>query len=52
MLGQTVYNGNATITNGNINERIDLNNTLANGMYILNITAGSDRKSMQFVVNK
>jgi uncharacterized protein YjdB len=52
ILGQTVYNGNATITNGNINERIDLNNTLANGMYILNITAGSDRKSMQFVVNK
>ncbi len=52
MLGQTVYNGNATIANGGINERIDLSNTLANGMYILNITAGGDRKSMQFVINK
>jgi len=52
MLGQIVYNGNATITNGNIDERIDLNNTLANGMYILNITAGSDHKSIQFVVNR
>ncbi len=52
MLGQIVYNGNATITNGTINESVDLNNTLANGMYILNITSGSDRKSIQFVVNR
>lgn len=52
MLGQIVYNGNATISNGNLDERIDLNNTLANGMYILNITAGSDHKSIHFVVNR
>ncbi len=52
MLGQVVYKNMVTTTNGNINERVTLASDLANGMYILNVTAGSDRKSIHFVVKQ
>ncbi len=52
MLGQVVYKNMITTTNGNINERVTLATDLANGMYILNVTAGSDRKSIHFVVKQ
>jgi hypothetical protein len=52
MLGQVVYKNTVTTTNGAINERVTLTSDLANGMYILNVTAGSDRKSIHFVVKQ
>jgi uncharacterized protein YjdB len=52
MLGQVVYKNTVTATNGAINERVTLTSDLANGMYILNVTAGSDRKSIHFVVKQ
>lgn len=52
MLGQVVYKNTVTTTNGNINERVTMASELANGMYILNVTAGSDRKSIHFVVKQ
>ena len=52
MLGQVVYTSAANVSNGQINERIQIVNTLANGMYILNVTTGTDRKSFHFVVKQ
>ncbi len=36
MLGQIVYKNTVTAVNGNLNEQVQLNKSLANGMYILN----------------
>jgi uncharacterized protein YjdB len=52
MLGQVVYSSEITAKGGVINERIELNNTLANGMYLLNLSNGSDRKVFHFVVKQ
>jgi len=52
MLGQVVYRSEATANGGELNERIELNNTLANGMYLLNLSTGSDRKVFHFVVKQ
>jgi hypothetical protein len=52
MLGQVVYSSEVTAKGGVINERIELNNTLANGMYLLNLSNGSDRKVFHFVVKQ
>ncbi len=41
MLGQSVYKNTAMAHNGNINEQVQLNSSLANGMYILNVRSGS-----------
>jgi uncharacterized protein YjdB len=52
MLGRVVYNSEITSRNGNINEHIEMNNKLANGMYILNMRS-ADRSSMfHFVVEQ
>jgi hypothetical protein len=50
MLGQSVYTGKAMTHNGNINEKVQLNGSLANGMYLLNIRTGSDNVTFHFVV--
>ncbi len=44
MLGQVVYTSKVMTHNSSINERISLDNTLANGMYLLNIrtSVGTD----------
>ncbi len=52
MLGQTVYKGNVMSHAGSINERIKLSNTLANGMYMLNVKTASENKAFHFVLKQ
>jgi hypothetical protein len=52
MLGQSVYKGKVMAKNGVINEQIQLTNNLANGMYMLNLQSGEDRKVFHFVLEQ
>ncbi len=52
MLGQVVYEGKIAVTNGKINEQIRLNQTLANGMYLLDARSGSESSVFHFVIEK
>ncbi|MES2702624.1 MAG: Ig-like domain-containing protein [Bacteroidota bacterium] len=52
MLGQTVYSSKVMARNGVINQQLQLDNTLANGMYMLNMVAGEDRKVFHFVLEQ
>ncbi len=52
MLGQVVYSGTAKARGGNLNERVQLSSGLANGMYLLNISNGNDRKVLHFVLKQ
>jgi hypothetical protein len=52
MLGQVVYSGTAKARGGNLNERVQLSSGLANGMYLLNISNGNDRKVFHFVLKQ
>lgn len=52
MLGQVVYKSIAQTHNGEINERIELQNGLANGMYMLNLRAGSEQKVFHVVIEQ
>ena len=52
MLGQVVYNNKVTAHNGSINEQVQLSNTLANGMYLLNLRSGTDHKIFHFVIEQ
>lgn len=52
MLGQTIYSSKVTANHGNINERIRLDNTLANGMYMLNLRSAAGNKVFHVVVEQ
>ncbi len=52
MLGQVVYTNKVMTQNGLINERIQLDNTLANGMYILNLHSDSQNNTFHFVIEQ
>jgi subtilisin-like proprotein convertase family protein len=52
MLGQQVYSGKAAVKNGKLNEAIQLSNTLANGMYMLNLRSGNEKKVFHLVVQQ
>ena len=52
MLGQVIYKQNATTQNGSLNEQISLSNSLANGMYLLNVSSGTEHKVFHFVIEK
>ncbi len=52
MLGQVVYKKNVMTHNGNISEQISLGNTLANGMYMLNLNSVSGHKVFHFVIEQ
>jgi hypothetical protein len=52
MLGQVVYKEKITVRNGNINERILLSNTLANGMYMLSLHSSNENKVFHFVLEQ
>jgi len=52
MLGQMVYSNKVMIQNANINEKIQLSNSLANGMYILNLRSGSQNSVFHFVIEQ
>ncbi len=52
MLGQTVYSNYVKVRGGNINERITLGNTLANGMYILNLRSDITNNIFHIIVER
>ncbi len=52
MLGQVVYTNKVMAHSGNINERIKLSNTLANGMYILSLHSDVANNVFHIVVEQ
>ena len=52
MLGQMVYKSNVMTQGGNINERIQLNKNIANGMYILNLRSEAGNNVFHIVVEQ
>ena len=52
VLGQAVYTGNTTAQNGSVNAHVTLANTVANGMYLVSLTSGSDRVVFHVVINR
>jgi len=52
MIGKVVYKANFTAKNGTINEQINLNSNLANGMYLLNLHSETETGVLHFVMEK
>ena len=52
MVGQVVYSNRLMAHNGELNEKIELRNNLANGMYIINLRSGSEHKVIHMVVEQ
>lgn len=52
MLGQVVYRSKVQVRNGNLNERIVLDNTLANGMYMMSVRSANENKVFHFVLEQ
>jgi uncharacterized protein YjdB len=52
MLGQTIYNKMAQAGNGELNERITLGTSIANGMYLVKITYGEGSRVFHIAVNR
>jgi hypothetical protein len=52
MLGQVVYRGTAAVAGKAINERIQLDGALANGIYIVNVRAASASKTFHLVLQQ
>ncbi len=52
MLGHIVYATTTTAVAGNISEQVQLSNNLANGTYLLNVTSGSGRSILHFIIEK
>jgi uncharacterized protein YjdB len=52
MLGQKVYTNTVIVKGGNLNEQVKLGSTLANGMYLLNLSAGIETKVFHFVLEQ
>lgn len=52
MLGQTVYSSKVIARSGEINEGVQLSNTLANGMYLLTLRSETEKKVFHLVVEQ
>lgn len=52
MLGQVVYRNTVSLQHGMINEHIQLDRSLANGMYILNIHSGTASQVFHMVLGR
>ena len=52
VLGQVVYTGKFTAHSGELNERVQLSSSTANGMYLLSIHAVTDNKVFHIVVEQ
>ena len=52
MIGQVVYKNKIMVNDGKIDEQIRLNNTMANGMYLLSLRSGSDNIVFHFVIEQ
>ena len=48
ILGQVIYSNKIAIRNGDLNERIELNN-MPSGQYILSLKTGAETKVFRFV---
>lgn len=51
-LGQTIYTSRAAVHNHRIDHTVHLEGTLANGMYMLNIISGMNRKTIPFILKQ
>jgi hypothetical protein len=52
MIGQVVFSGKVDVRNGKVNEQVQLNNTLANGMYMFNMRTATESKVFHFVMEQ
>jgi uncharacterized protein YjdB len=52
MLGEMVYSNKVVASKGEISEKIQLSNTLANGMYIINVRSGIENKVFHMVIEQ
>ena len=52
MLGQVIYSSKVAAHNGELNEKIQLSNTIANGMYLLNLRSASDNAVFHMVIEQ
>lgn len=52
MLGQVIHRSEAVISNGFINAPISLTQTIAKGVYFVNVTAGDERAIYRLVLDK
>ncbi len=52
MLGQVVYTNKVMSHGGAINEHIQLNSSIANGMYLLNLHSESDNAVFHVVIEQ
>jgi len=52
MLGQVIYSSKVVAHNGELNEKIQLSNTIANGMYLLNLRSASDNAVFHMVIEQ
>lgn len=52
IVGQVVYHDQVTAQNGSLNTQINMGNELANGVYMLNVTADGVHKVIRFSVNR
>lgn len=50
MMGRTVYANKLMAANGKIEQQVQLDNALANGMYFLNVKSANDNKVIRFVI--
>ncbi len=52
LLGQNIYTATAIIRNGVVNEKINLSNSVANGVYLVGIATSEGREVFHVVVEK
>ena len=52
VLGQVIYKSTITVHGGKINEKVTVDNTSANGMYILTVHSGTGNNVFHFVIEK
>ena len=52
MIGQVIYRNKIMAQNGVVNERIQLNSTLANGMYLLSLKSVNGNNVFRFVIEQ
>jgi len=52
MLGQVIYNAKVMVHGGVINEKIQLDHSVANGMYILNLSSATDNRVFHVVIEQ
>ncbi len=52
VLGQVLHRSVERVQGGKVTAELNLGNGLANGMYLMNVTAGAERTSIHFVVKQ